>query len=91
MINEPKYDIENGKIVNAVTREPIPDDEPIMIFRGKDVKARYAISAYMNNVENLRHWEAVGERFKDFSKFAMDHPDRMKEPDTESPPTGEDQ
>jgi hypothetical protein len=33
---ERKYDAVDGKIVNRATGKPIPDDEPIVIFRAKD-------------------------------------------------------
>ena len=83
MINEPKYDIEDGRIVNASTRVPIPDDEPIMIFRAKDRKAMCAISAYLHNCDDPYHKAAVAFRAKHFIDYAASH--QTKEPDSYYP------
>lgn len=78
---DPKYDIENGRLVNAVTRVPIPEDEPIFILRAKDENARGAIDAYIHMCSNGAHIEAVIDRYKEFWQFATKHHERMKEPD----------
>ena len=80
---EPKYKIENGKIVNRASGEAIPDDEPIMIFRARDIHARATLMHYFTRVNNENHASVVLDRLQDFQKFRTDHPDRMKEPDTE--------
>jgi len=81
---EPKYRISNhGEILNRASGEKIPDDEPIMIFRARDVHAADMIHGYLESVEDEQHKEAVRERLFDFVKFSTDHPERMKEPDTE--------
>ncbi len=88
---EPKYGVnENGKLVNRVSGEPIPDDEPVFILRARDVHAAIIIRDYAMYCADDEHREVVLGRWADFRRFAADHPDRMKEPDTEieEPPTG---
>ncbi len=82
---EPKYDAIDGKIVNRATGQPIPDDEPIFILRGKDLKAAKALRAYHMTCENVEHRKVVAQRIEDFERFAQEHPDRMKLPDTRLP------
>jgi hypothetical protein len=86
---DPKYDIENGRLVGASTGQPIPDDEPIFILRGKDVHAVDTLMAYHARVASgpqdmaaSQHCEAVRRRIHDFKQFAKDNPGRMKKPDT---------
>jgi hypothetical protein len=78
---EPKYDVIDGRIVNRKTGEPIPDDEPIMIFRAKDQHAHQAIAYYIECCANAEHQEIVARRLDDFRRFGNDHLERMKEPD----------
>lgn len=79
---EPKYDIIDGRIVNRKTGVPIPDNEPVMIFRAKDVYAAAAINAYHCLVPPGEHRDAVEARINDFRRFAHNNPGLMKAPDT---------
>ncbi len=80
---EPKYKVnENGQIVNRVSGEAIPDDEPVMIFRARDKNAAPMIAYYAKLCVDPEHKAVVKERLHDFVDFIHDHPDRMKEPDT---------
>jgi hypothetical protein len=81
---EPKYTTSrlHGRIVNRSSGDPIPDDEPVMIFRAQDRHARLAIAAYLSLVNNPDHAAVVKSRLLDFDAFALAHPDRMKEPDS---------
>ena len=87
--NDPKYNFVGNRIFNAQSDRPIPDDEPCMVFRARDIWAVYAIESYLSDIElgigeeDTPHVTAVKERIAAFYKFAKDHPDRMKEPDTE--------
>jgi len=83
MTQEPKYDFRDGRIINRATGEAIPLDEPVMVFRGRDRHAAEALLAYMKLIENPKHIHAVSLRLADFGAFAVNHPERMKEPDTE--------
>lgn len=78
---EPKYVARNGHIVNRKTGEVIPDDEPLFILRGKDIRALDTLRSYLSMIENPAHRTVVEGRMVDFDAFARAHPERMKEPD----------
>lgn len=80
---ERKYDAVDGKIVNRATGKPIPDDEPIIIFRAKDPHAVMAMAEYIDYCQNDQHKQVITGRMKDFLDFARNHPERMKEPDSD--------
>lgn len=85
---EPKYGIRNGRIVNRRSGVPIPDDEPIFIFRAKDRLAVRTLTAYFSAIEDPEHARAVAGRLEDFKQFAREHPERMKDPDTRAAQAG---
>lgn len=80
---EPKYKIENGRLVNRQSNEPIPDDEPVFILRARDNIAVIALDYYLSRVTDEKHFTAVELRLNQFDKWATEHPDRMKTPDTQ--------
>lgn len=83
-INDPKYAINSDyKIVNVETLVPIPDDEPVLILRAKDVLAIEAIRHYLECVKNndLDIADAIKLRISDFLTFAENQSDKMKFPD----------
>ena len=68
--------------------EIIPEDEPCMVFRARDIHAMAAIRAYLHAITDdddvpLEHLAAVARRLKAFQGFKEDQPARMKTPDTE--------
>ncbi len=81
-VNDPKYAVVNGQFVNRASNEPIPDDEPVFIFRARDRHAAAAISAYADTCSDEEHRSIVRVCAADFRRFAEQHPTRMKEPDT---------
>ena len=86
--NDPKYDFSEGRVHNAVSGEHIPFDEPVMVFRARDIHSQAAIGAYLKELLADRrvpaeHIDAVTDRWKDFLRFSEEHGDRMKVPDTE--------
>ncbi len=82
-MNSKKYIIENNQIINRQTNQPIPEDEPVFIFRAHDRKALVALSYYTAILDDLNHIAAVIEVVESFRGFQAAHPDRIKEPDTE--------
>jgi hypothetical protein len=86
---EPKYMIVDGegnplpeaRIANRATGQAIPDEEPIMIFRAKDIHAPHVIGMYLGVCNNPGHREAVFRRAEQFSNFHGSNIDRVKEPD----------
>lgn len=85
LAQDPKYQAVDGAILNRETGEAIPADEPVFIFRARDVHAREALEAYACVLEPGEHRDAVCQRVADFARFAYAHPDRMKAPDTAPP------
>ena len=80
---EPKYNADDvGRIVNRTTGKPVPDDEPLFIFRAQDRNAVVALQAYKDTCTSPDHRFVVQRRIDDFMRFAAEHPDRMKEPDS---------
>lgn len=88
---EPKYTTDGHSIINRASGEAIPHDEPVFIFRARDRHAIMVLDEYCDRLgiysdeEKNAHRKAVIQRIKDFSAFAKQHPDRMKEPDTAAP------
>jgi hypothetical protein len=79
---EPKYGIRENRLYNRASGEFIPTDEPVFIFRARDVHAAKAIAWYSSLFPSGHHWSAVAYRVEDFEAFARSQPGRMKEPDT---------
>jgi hypothetical protein len=84
---DPKYGIKitpNGpKLCNMASGEVIPDNEPIMTFRAKDKKFLPHLHGYWADCSNQEHYRAVREQILRFEEFRKQHPELMKEPDTE--------
>ena len=68
--------------MNRSSGEPIPDEEPLFIFRAKDRIAVRILRAYFSAIDDPEHARAVAARLEDFKRFAREHPERMKDPDT---------
>lgn len=77
---EPKYGVKDGKIINRATGQVIPDDEPIFIMRAKDKNAALTLTFYKKLCNSAEHKETVNHRLHQFVDFALEHPERMKDP-----------
>lgn len=82
---EPKYGIRDNRLYNRASGEFIPTDEPIFIFRARDIHAVNVLAGYARDVGPSDHAKTVWSRVDDFKKFYNEQPDRIKEPDTASP------
>jgi hypothetical protein len=80
---ESKYDAVDGKIVNRATGKAIPDEEPIIIFRAKDIKANVAMQAYLDVIKDPVHKQVIQERLEDFIAFQNTTELDAKEPDSD--------
>lgn len=80
---EPKYGIREGRLFNRASGHPIPDHEPVFIFRGKDKKAVPALHFYAGICDNPEHVAAVQARIVDFQSFSKRQTSEMKQPDTD--------
>jgi len=80
MAEDRKFKFENGQFVNRVSGEVIPDDEPVIIFRARDIHAMSVLGHYHDLVGDPHHERAVLDRIEEFAAFRRAHPERMKEP-----------
>ena len=79
-MNERKYKIEDNKLVKRNSGAPIPLDEPVFIFRAKDLKALAALIAYNMILDNLEQKASVMKSINDFRQFQEKYPEKMAEP-----------
>lgn len=79
-MHERKYEIRDNKLVKRGSGAPVPDDEPLFIFRAKDRKALAALVAYSMVLNNLDQKAAVQKAINDFRAFQEKYPERMAEP-----------
>lgn len=84
MLQDRKYEFLEGVVRNRASLEVIPFDEPVFVFRARDRHALEAIEHYACQVPNNEHRAAIEVRIADFARFAEKHPERMKEPDTDT-------
>jgi len=71
-------------IVSERTGQPIPDDEPIFILRGRDQAAKATLETYLELCEDahtsLEHREGVVDAIRRFLKFDQENYTAMKKP-----------
>jgi len=86
---DPKYGmaIIDGKmrVVKNATGEPIPEDEPLCLFRARDNIALIgALVPYRTECREAGctdyHLKGIQNRVEAFYGFQTDHPERMKQP-----------
>lgn len=89
MINDLKYEIKDGKLVNKVSGEEVPENEPIFILRARDILAYATINYYVHSCVihkcKASHIKAGQENIRRFMEFSIHNIERMKRPgETES-------
>lgn len=82
MSQDPKY-VFPGGVVHATGGYTIPDDEPLMVFRGKDVFTLAAIAGYLGALHEVEQTDTVREhvatameRFQTIREWQQAHPER---------------
>jgi len=80
-----KYSItEDGKLINSENGKELPQDEPLFLFRAKDMLATVALQHYALACTDAdipdEHFIGVATALKEFGKFAIEHADRMTIP-----------
>lgn len=80
---DPKYDFVDGRIWNRSGGYFLPDDEPVMVLRGKDQACLAAIFGYIECMEKqeqtphvLEHIRTSRERLQAFLDFQTSNPER---------------
>lgn len=80
---DPKYTIDDDcRLRNSSSGTLVPSDEPIFILRAQDKHAIAALEFYKSLCEDENHKGVVGDRIDQFIHFMVQHPDRLKEPDS---------
>ncbi len=80
---DPKYRIEGNEILN-LTGVPIPEDEPLILFRARDRNALKMLIYYrelctLDGCTDF-HMRGIDNRIDAFGEFRDIHPDLMKQP-----------
>jgi hypothetical protein len=75
-----KFAFRNGQFVNRVSGEPIPHDEPVIIFRARDNHSLPVLREYLTMASDPHHRQAIKDRMGEFAAWRAEHPDRVKEP-----------
>ena len=80
--NDPKYSFVNGRIWSVNGSYWIPEDEPVMVLRGKDQAVIAAIFGYLECLQKqepkahvMEHIRTSTERLKEITRFQVSRPD----------------
>jgi hypothetical protein len=81
---DPKFHIEDEKIIKTPNGEILLEDEPLFLLRARDNLALDGLREYRQTCIEAGcidyQLEGIDERILAFEKFAIDHPERMKQP-----------
>lgn len=83
---EPKYviDAETGQVYNRITGNPIPLDEPVVLFRAQDRHLPAVLEHYQQlcTTSEEEHRRAIQLRLDEVVTWQQCNPLRVKTPDT---------
>lgn len=81
---DPKYHIRGDLIVKTSNNDPVPDDEPLILFRGRDRLALPMLRAYRELCVadgcTTYQMEGIDNRISAFETFQRKQAGRMKQP-----------
>lgn len=77
-----KYETKDGRIVNRTTGKPIPEGEPLIVFRAKDRHLPWLLDEYAARCIDDNHKLVILDRREDVIRWQRDHRESVKEPDT---------
>lgn len=78
-----KFGVLGDRLVNLVSGEAIPEDEPLFLLRARDHHALRILTYYRGVASedcNDLHLAGIQQVIDKFSRFAKEHPERMKQP-----------
>lgn len=79
-----KHHVENDQIIKTGNGQPIPEEEPLSLFRARDYLALPLLEHYRKLcvADGCNDFQLgqVDELIARFRKFAADYPERMKQP-----------
>ncbi len=78
----------DGKYGRVTTEHgDIPDDEPVIVFRARDIRTRGVLAHYLRLCDEggspVRHLRLVAETMARFIRWQEDNPDKVRTPDSE--------
>ena len=84
---DPKYDIENGRLINAASGKPIPLKTPVFMFLAHDEDALPMLRGYeerliLRRKAKATHIASVQARVKEFTLFKDQNHELMHVADT---------
>jgi hypothetical protein len=77
-MNDPKYDIRDGRLWHREGKYYVPEEEPVMILRGKDPQALVMIAMYVLTAGDEAHRISATERRDAFRAYQERYPERTK-------------
>jgi len=86
-VQESKYDIIRGRIVNRDTGKAIPADEPVVIFRAKDKHVPALLRFYKKLCGNGNQKKVVQLRINQIVGWQRENKELVHEPDSEKADT----
>ena len=79
-----KYSVDGDRIINTMTGEAIPEDEPVFLLRARDNIALKTLYEYLGSCSEagcgILHMQTLVQRIAAFQKWSADNPEKMKEP-----------
>jgi hypothetical protein len=81
---EPKYSLDTatGQLVNRISGNAVPADEPVIVFRAQDANLPYVLNRYIMLCKDPQHRLAASLRLAEVLEWQAANPLRVKEPDT---------
>jgi hypothetical protein len=77
-MNDPKYDVVDGRLWHREGRYFVPAEEPVMLLRGKDPVALAMIRTYLESGVDESHRASATERMEAFATYQAKYPERTK-------------
>ncbi len=78
-MNDPKYGIRDGKLFHKQGGYDVPDEEPVMVLRGKDPVALAMIRLYLDSGVDEGHRASATERLEAFAAYQKKYPARTRQ------------
>lgn len=79
------YDGKYGRVTTE--HGNIPDDEPVILFRARDIRTRGVLAHYLKLCDKgnspVRHLRLVAETLARFIAWQEQNPDKVRVPDSE--------
>lgn len=78
-MNDPKYEIRDGKLWHRLGGYAVPEEEPVMLLRGKDPVALAMIRIYLQSGVDEGHAQSATERLEAFAAYQAKYPARTRQ------------